>query len=120
MRLDVYRNMVYSEDSFKTAKEDKAALTKLKKALDTRRKKLTAIIDEPLAAIDGFVKDMEAKEKRQKRELIRDWYLCATDDNNAAFALLKRTLTVDEVVKKNTPRRRTKTLKHAQILRGRL
>lgn len=92
-RLAVYRNLVYSEDSLKTAREDKAALTKLKKALDARRKEikavymepylrietqikeLTAMIDEPLSAIDGFVKDMEAEEKRQKRELIRDWYL---------------------------------------------
>ena len=91
-RLDVYRNLVYSEDSLKTAKADKAQLNKLKKALDTRRKEikavymepylrieaqikeLTAMIDEPLAAIDGFVEDMEAEEKRQKLELIRDWY----------------------------------------------
>ena len=91
-RLDTYRNLVYSEDSLKTAKADKAQLNKLKKALDTRRKEikeiylapykrvedqikeLTAMIDEPLAAIDGFVKDMEAEEKRQKRESIRDWY----------------------------------------------
>jgi DNA polymerase III epsilon subunit family exonuclease len=92
-RLDAYRNLVYSEDSLKTAKEDKAQLNKLKRALDTRRKEikaiymepylrieaqikeLTAMIDGPLAAIDGFVKDMEAEEKRQKRELIREWYL---------------------------------------------
>ena len=71
-RLDVYRNLVYSEDSLKTAKADKAQLNKLKKALDTRRKEikaiymepylcieaqikeLTAMIDEPLAAIDGW------------------------------------------------------------------
>ena len=92
-RLDVYRNLVYSEDSLKTAKADKAQLNKLKKALDTRRKEikaiymepylrieaqikeLTAMIDEPLQAIDGFVKGMEAEEKRQKREQIRLWYL---------------------------------------------
>ena len=29
-RLEVYRNLVYSEDSLKTAKADKAALDKLK------------------------------------------------------------------------------------------
>ena len=91
-RLDAYRDLVYSEDSLKTAKADKAQLNKLKKALDTRRKEikavymepylrieaqikeLTAMIDEPLAQIDDFVKGMEAEEKRQKRELIRDWY----------------------------------------------
>ena len=31
-RLEVYRNLVYSEDSLKTAKEDKATLNKLRKA----------------------------------------------------------------------------------------
>jgi len=92
-RLEVYRNLVYSEDGLKSAKADKAALNKLKRALDTRRKEikaiymepylrieaqikeLTAMIDEPLQAIDGFVKGMEAEEKRQKREQIRLWYL---------------------------------------------
>lgn len=80
-RLEVYRNLVYSEDGLKSAKADKAALNKLKRALDTRRKEikaiymepylrieaqikeLTAMIDEPLQAIDGFVKGMEAEEK---------------------------------------------------------
>lgn len=94
-RLEAYRNLVYSDDSLKIAKADKAQLNKLKRALNDRRKEiktiymepylrieaqikeLIAMIDEPLAAIDGFVKSMEAEEKRQKRECIRTWYLRA-------------------------------------------
>lgn len=92
-RLDAYRNMVYSEDSLKTAKADKASLNQLKKMLDTKRKEIKAVymepylrieaqikelmamIDEPLTAIDGFVKDAEAEEKKRKLESIRAWYL---------------------------------------------
>ena len=46
-RLDAYRNLVYSEDSLKQAKADKATLNKLKKALDTRRKEIKAVYMEP-------------------------------------------------------------------------
>ncbi len=92
VRLDAYRNLAYSEDSLKTAKEDKTALNKLKKALDTRRKEIKAVymepylhvetqikelitmIDEPLVAIDSFVKGMDEEDKRQKRDLIHSWY----------------------------------------------
>ena len=92
IRLNAYRNLAYSEDSLKTAKDDKATLSKLKKALDARRKEIKAVymepylqveaqikelismIDEPLSAIDSFVKGMEAEEKRQKRELVHSWY----------------------------------------------
>ena len=91
-RLEGYRNLVYSEDSLKLAKADKKTLTRLKKALDERRKEikkvymepylaieaqikeLTAMIDEPLAEIDGFVKDMQAAEKAAKRQEIRRFY----------------------------------------------
>lgn len=91
-RLDAYRNLVYSEDSLKQAKADKATLNKLKKALDTRRKEikavymepylrieaqikeLAAMIDEPLTEIDGFVKGMQEAEKATKRQEIRRFY----------------------------------------------
>lgn len=94
-RLEAYRHLTYSDDSLKIAKADKAQLNKLKRALDTRRKEIKAIymepylrieaqikeliamIDEPVKAIDGFVKDMEAREKQQKQEVIRAWYMTA-------------------------------------------
>ena len=91
-RLEGYKHLVYSEDSLKLAKADKATLTKLKKALDERRKEikkvymepylaveaqikeLTAMIDEPLAEIDGFVKGMQEAEKAAKRQEIKRFY----------------------------------------------
>ena len=91
-RLEGYRNLVYSEDSLKLAKADKATLTKLKKALDERRKEikavymepylaveaqikeLTAMIDEPLAEIDGFVKRAQDAAKAEKRAEIKRFY----------------------------------------------
>ncbi len=95
--LDDYRNLVYSEDSVKAAKADKASLKKLRKALDDRRKEIKAIymapylqieaqikelismIDEPLWKIDSFVREMEEAEKQQKLEEIQSWYNSASD-----------------------------------------
>ena len=91
-RLEGYRNLVYSEDSLKLAKADKAELTRLKKALDERRKEikavylapylaveaqikeLTAMIDEPLSEIDGFVKGMQEAQKAEKHAEIKRYY----------------------------------------------
>lgn len=91
-RLSVYQNVVYSEENLKTAKADKTALNKLKKALDERRKdikkiymapyleiegqikELIALIDAPLGEIDGFIRQMELDEKEQKRLTIRGYY----------------------------------------------
>jgi DNA polymerase III epsilon subunit family exonuclease len=91
-RLEGYRNLVYSEDSIKLAKADKATLTKLKKALDERRKEikavymepylaveaqikeLTAMIDEPLAEIDGFVQRAKEAEREAKHAEIKRFY----------------------------------------------
>ena len=91
-RLEGYRNLVYSEDSLKLAKADKAELTRLKKALDERRKEikavylapylaveaqikeLTAMIDEPLSEIDGFVKRAQDAAKAEKHAEIKRYY----------------------------------------------
>ena len=77
MNLQRYTNIVYSEENLKEAKGDKAKLSKLKRALDERRKEikkvymapyvqieaqikeLTAMIDGPLSQIDAFVKQVE-------------------------------------------------------------
>lgn len=90
--LEKYRNVVYSENDLKNAKADKAELNKLKKALDERRKEikriymapylaieaqikeLIAMIDEPLAEIDGFVKQAQETGKEKKREEIKRFF----------------------------------------------
>ncbi len=87
-----YKNIVYSEDNLKAAKDDKKQLSSLKRKLDEKRKEikkiymapyqqieaqikeLTALIDEPLEEIDAFVKQVELSEKQQQRLSIRGFY----------------------------------------------
>ena len=91
-RLDHYNNLVVTEDAIKEAKADLAKLRKLKDAIDTRRKEvkrqcmapyntfeaqvkeLTALIDAPVAAINGQVKAFEEQEKQKKNEEITAAY----------------------------------------------
>lgn len=83
-KLEKYNNLVVTEDSIKAAKDDKAALNKLKKAIDEQRisikkqylepynrleeecKKLTALIDAPIQAIDKQIKAFDEVEKQEK------------------------------------------------------
>ena len=87
-----YKNIVYSEDNLKAARDDKKQLSGLKRKLDEKRKEikkiymvpyqqieaqikeLTALIDEPLEEIDAFVKQVELSEKQQQRLTIRGFY----------------------------------------------
>ncbi len=90
--LAVYSSMVYTADNIKAAKKDKAALNKLKKAIEDRRKEikrvimepytiveaqakeLVALIDEPLALIDGFIAEEEEQEKAARHAEIEAYY----------------------------------------------
>lgn len=83
-RVEHYNHMVVTEDSIQEAKADLANLRKLKEAIETRRKevkkecakpynefeakikKLVALIDAPVAAIDGQVKKFAEQEREQK------------------------------------------------------
>lgn len=91
-RLNHYNNLVVTEDAIKDAKTDLANLRKLRDAIETRRKevkrqcmapynafearvkKLTAMIDAPVAAINGQVKAFEEQEKENKRREIEAVY----------------------------------------------
>ena len=91
-RLHHYNTLVVTEDSIKEAKTDLANLRKLNDAIETRRKevkkqcmapynafearvkKLTALIAEPVAAINGQVKTFEEQEKQKKYEEIAAKY----------------------------------------------
>lgn len=84
-RLENYNHLVVTEDAIKEAKEDLANLRKLREALETRRKdvkkqcevpykafeakekRLIALIDAPISAINGQVKKFEEQEREQKR-----------------------------------------------------
>lgn len=83
-RLNYYKSLIVTEDGIKDAKADKANLNKLKTAIDSQRKEakrqtmalyeplereckeLLAMIDEPIAAIDGQLKAFDEKKKAEK------------------------------------------------------
>lgn len=90
--LQRYEGLVYTPDQMKLAKADKAALNKLKKALNDERIKrerdymlpflefkkrineLIALIDKPVALIDSQVRDYEEQKKLEKRQAIEDFF----------------------------------------------
>lgn len=83
-KLEQYKNLVVTEDSIKEAKNDKANLNKLKKAISDQRisikkqymepymlleaqcKELDSLIDEPIQLIDKQIKVFEEIEKNEK------------------------------------------------------
>lgn len=88
--LEYYRNAEYTEDTMYKAKQDRATLNKFRKAIDDKKKEvkkvclapyeafekdvkeLLAAVDEPIALIDGQVKDYEQKEKAEKYEKCKE------------------------------------------------
>lgn len=85
-KISKYETMVYGEDQIKNAKEDRANLNKLKKALNDERirrekeymqpfnvfkaqvNEIISIIDKPIGLIDGQVKEYEESQKKEKLE----------------------------------------------------
>lgn len=88
-KAQMYETLVYTDDQIKEAKADKAALNKLKKALNDERirrekeymqpfndfkakiNEIIGIIDKPVAVIDKQVKEYEDKQKQDKLEKIK-------------------------------------------------
>lgn len=91
-RLHHYNTLVVTEDAIKEAKTDLANLRKLREAIETRRKEvkkqcmapynafeaqvkeLTALIDAPVATINGQIKAFDEQEKAKKYEEISAAY----------------------------------------------
>ena len=91
-KAEVYKNMVYTDETIKEAKADKANLNKFVKALEDKRKEvkkqclepyevfekqikeLVAIVNEPVCLIDTQVKAYEDKEKQVKQEEIEKMF----------------------------------------------
>lgn len=91
-KVSMYETLVYTDEQIKEAKEDKANLNKLKRALNDERialeKKymqpfetfkaqvndIIRIIDKPIAVIDKQVKEFEQKEKDEKLEAIKEMF----------------------------------------------
>lgn len=88
-KAELYKNMVYTEDTIKEAKADKATLNKFIKVLEDKRKdvkkqclqpyedfekqikELVAIVNEPVQLIDSQVKAYDEKRKAEKLEQIK-------------------------------------------------
>ena len=91
-RLEKYNSLVVTEDSIKAAKDDKAQLNKLKKAIDEQRKSIKKLylepyealeaqckevirlIDEPIQAIDKQIKAFDAIEEEQKYKVLEAYF----------------------------------------------
>ena len=91
-KIASYDNVVYTEDSMKQAKADRAELNKLAKAIEERRKmvkkiinepyevfeselkEILALIQEPVVIIDRQVKAFEEQQKEEKKKSIKKSY----------------------------------------------
>lgn len=91
-KLEHYRSLVVTEDGIKEAKDDRAALNNLSKAIDARRKEIkkqclapyesfeakckeiTSMIDQASRSIDQQIKAFEEQEKQKKRQEIEAVY----------------------------------------------
>lgn len=92
MMMSAYTDVVYTEDTMKAAKDDRATLNKFKKVIEDRRKEvkkkcmepyeqfekevkeITALIDKPIGMIDSQIKEYEEKQKAEKKSQIQAAY----------------------------------------------
>ena len=91
-KVSVYETMVYTEDQVKEAKADRAALNRLKKALNDERirqekeymqpfntfkaqiAELVKIIDNSVSVVDKQVKEFDEKKKVEKLDAILEYF----------------------------------------------
>jgi len=91
-KVQHYNTLVYTEETIKVARQDRAALNKFKEALEDKRKEikkmclqpyeafekkmkqLTALVDKPIQAIDGQIKSYENAKKAEKKSQIQAYY----------------------------------------------
>lgn len=99
-KVSVYETMVYTEDQVKSAKADRAALNRLKKALNDERIRqekeymqpfttfktqvgeLVKIIDNSVSIVDKQVKEFEEQKKAEKLQQIQDFFNSKTFPGN--------------------------------------
>lgn len=107
-KLDYYNNLVVTEDTIKEGKAEKAKLNKLREAVESKRKEikkecmapytdfeakvkeLVAMIDAPVAAIDGQLKVFEEQRREEKRKAIETVYDEIVPDEIKAIMPLDR------------------------------
>ncbi len=107
-QLEVYKNITYTSETIKLAKDDKKTLSSLRRAIEDKRKEikrfymqpyefvegqikeLVALIDEPLAIIKEFIAEEDSHAKAEKRtEIEKFYYSVATPLGNIAETVLK-------------------------------
>lgn len=107
-KMQEYTSLVFTEDTIKEAKADRAKLNKLRTAFEDERKRikklctapydafekqvkeLIALIDEPIRLIDGQIKEVEEQRKVEKKGEILEFY-------ESAIGSLKGILPFDRV-----------------------
>lgn len=90
--LSAYKNMVYTDESIKSAKDDKSVLAKAKKMVEDQRKaykakclapyektelqvkEIVVMIEEQRVLIDEVVKDYTERQKQEKLATIKSYY----------------------------------------------
>ena len=92
-KVQHYANLVYTDEQIKDAKADRAKLRKFVDALETKRKEIkkqclapyeafekqmkeiVAVVNEPILMIDGQVKNFEEKQREEKLEEIKKYWM---------------------------------------------
>jgi hypothetical protein len=91
-QLELYKNTIYTEETIKNAKEDRAKLNKLEKAINDKKIEITKLFNKPLeeyvaeskeasslikeaiVAIDSQVKTFEKRQKDEKLKQIEEFF----------------------------------------------
>ena len=68
-KVALYEGIVYTEETVKTAKNDRAELNNLAKAIDERRKKVKEVINQPYAEFEKELKEITDLIKKQSAEI---------------------------------------------------
>lgn len=107
-KVKTYESLVYTDETIKEAKEDRAKLNKFKEALETKRKdvkntclvpyqafeikmkELTGLVDIPIKSIDEQVKSYEQRLKDEKQVEIETYF-------NEKIGSLKDSLTLSMI-----------------------
>lgn len=113
-KVSVYETMVYTEDQVKEAKADRAALNRLKKALNDERIRqekdymqpfntfkaqvgeLVKIIDKSVSVADKQVKEFEEQQKAEKLKAIEEYWHSVLADNKVLEAVSFRQILDDK------------------------
>ena len=68
-KVALYEGIVYTEETVKLAKNDRAELNNLVKAIDERRKKVKEVINQPYAELEKELKEITDLIKKQSAEI---------------------------------------------------